>query len=50
MIADLPVPDEHLVGAPVLPDQNTPGQMRATSPPGPNTWRSARDAGQAPAR
>jgi phospholipase C len=50
MIADLPVPDEHLVGAPVLPDQNTPGQYASYIAARTHTWKSARDAGQAPAR
>jgi phospholipase C len=50
MIADLPVPDEHLVGAPVLPDQNTPGQYASYIAARTHTWKSARDAGRAPAR
>lgn len=48
MIADLPVPDEHLVDAPVLPDQNTPGQYANYIAARTDTWKSARDAGQAP--
>jgi phospholipase C len=50
MIADLPVPDEHLVDAPVLPDQNTPGQYANYIAARTDTWKSARDAGQAPTR
>jgi phospholipase C len=50
MISDLPVPDEHLVGAPVLPDQNTPGQYASYIAARTDTWKSARDSGHAPAR
>jgi phospholipase C len=50
MIADLPVPDEHLVGAPVLPDQNTPEQYANYIATRTHTWKSARDAGRAPTR
>lgn len=49
MVADLLVPDEHLVGAPVLPDQNTPGQHASYVAARTSTWKSARDAGRAPA-
>jgi phospholipase C len=48
MIADLPVPDEHLLGAPVLPDQNTPGQYANYIAARTDTWKSARDAGRPP--
>jgi hypothetical protein len=49
MIADLPVPDEHLVGAPLLPDQNTPGQYANYIAARTDTWKSARDASRPPA-
>jgi phospholipase C len=49
MIADLPVPDEHLVGAPVLRDQNTPAQYASYIAARSSTWKAARDASQAPA-
>jgi phospholipase C len=48
MIADLPVPDEDLVDAPVLPDQNTPDQYASYIAARTQTWKSARDAGRAP--
>jgi hypothetical protein len=44
------VPDEHLLGAPVLPDQNTPDQYASYIAARTQTWKSARDAGRAPAR
>jgi phospholipase C len=50
MIADLPVSDEHLVGAPVLPEQNTPEQYANYIATRTHTWQSARDAGRAPTR
>jgi phospholipase C len=49
MIADLPVPDESLVGAPVLVDQDTPVQYANYIAARSSTWKAARDAGQAPA-
>ena len=49
MIADLPVPDEHLVGAPLLPDQNTPRQYANYIAARTDTWKSARDARRPPA-
>ena len=48
MIADLPVADEDLVGAPLLPEQNTPGQYANYIAARTRTWKSARDTGRAP--
>jgi phospholipase C len=48
MIADLPVSDEHLVGAPVLRDLKTPGQYASYIAARSSMWKTARDAGQAP--
>jgi len=47
MIADLPVSDEHLVGAPVLSEQNTPHQFAHYIATRTDTWKSVRDAGPA---
>jgi phospholipase C len=49
MIADLPVSHEHLVGTPMLPDQKTPGEYARYIDTRCSTWKTARDAGQAPA-
>jgi phospholipase C len=48
MIADLPVPDEELIGGPVLPDQRTPADFAHYIAARTGTWKSARDAGRAP--
>jgi phospholipase C len=48
MIADLPVPDEHLVGEPVLRNQTTPVEFASYIDTRSSTWRAARDAGQSP--
>jgi phospholipase C len=48
MIDDLPVADEDLVAAPVLPDQKTPDQYASYIAARTQTWKSARDAGRAP--
>ncbi len=48
MVADLPVPDEQLVGAPALPNQTTPADFDNYIATRTSTWRSARDAGEAP--
>ena len=49
MISDLPVPDEQLIGQPVLPNQHTPADLAHYISARTSTWMSARDAGQAPA-
>jgi phospholipase C len=48
MIADLPVPDEELIGKPVLPDQRTPAEFAHYIAARTSAWKSARDAGRAP--
>jgi phospholipase C len=47
-VADLPVPDEQLVGSPALPNQSTPADFDNYIAARTSTWKSARDAGQAP--
>jgi phospholipase C len=49
MVANLPVPDEQLIGAPALPNQTTPADFDNYIATRTSRWRSARDAGQAPA-
>ncbi len=48
MTADLPVPDEQLIGSPALPSQATPTDFENYIAARTSTWKSARDAGQAP--
>ena len=48
MIADLPVPDQELVGKPVLPNQHTPADYHGYVNARTSVWQAARDAGQAP--
>ena len=48
MIADLPVPDDKLIGAPLLPQQHTPDDFAHYIAARTSTWQSARNAGQAP--
>ncbi len=48
MVADLPVPDEQLVGAPALPNQVTPADFDNYIATRTSRWKAARDAGEAP--
>jgi phospholipase C len=48
MVADLPVPDEQLIGEPALPNMATPADYRTYIAARTQKWKSARDAGQAP--
>jgi phospholipase C len=48
MISDLPVPDEQLVGQPLLANQRTPSEFANYISTRTGTWKSARDSGQAP--
>jgi phospholipase C len=48
MIADLPVPDNQLTGQPVLAAQHTPADFAHYIQARSDTWKAARDAGQAP--
>jgi phospholipase C len=48
MIADLAVPDQQLIGAPVLPNQTTPADFSHYIAARTSAWQAARDAGQAP--
>jgi phospholipase C len=48
MIADLPVPDQELIGKPVLPNQHTPADFHGYVAARTSVWQAARDAGQAP--
>jgi phospholipase C len=48
MIADLPVPDQELIGKPVLPNQHTPADYHGYVNARTSVWQAARDAGQAP--
>ena len=49
MVADLPVPDEQLIGKPALPAQRTPADYDHYIEARTGAWKAARDAGQAPA-
>ncbi len=48
MVADLPVPDQQLIGAPALPNQVTPADFDNYIATRTSKWKSARDAGEAP--
>ena len=48
MVADLPVPDEQLVGQPALPNMATPDDFKNYIETRTQRWKDARDAGQAP--
>jgi len=48
MTADLPVPDEQLIGQPMLPAQGTSAELANYIAARTSTWKTARDAGQAP--
>jgi phospholipase C len=48
MVADLPVPDQQLIGAPALPNQTTPAEFDNYIATRTSRWKSARDEGEAP--
>jgi phospholipase C len=48
MVANLPVPDEQLVGAPALPNQVTPADFDNYIQTRTSKWKAARDEGEAP--
>ena len=49
MVGDLAVPNEQLIGAPALANQSSPADFAHYIASRSGTWKSARDAGQAPA-
>ena len=48
MVADLPVPDEQLVGQPALPNMATPADYKNYIASRTQTWKDARDTRRAP--